>query len=59
MHDKGKPRVIGGRKVTGSLNMLICTYVLEAIKQGSCKDSLTAEGLFKQTIFAVRLFCLL
>ena len=47
MYDKGKPRVIGGRKVTGSLNMLIRTYVLEAIKQGSCKDSLTAEGMFE------------
>ena len=39
--------MIGGRKVTGSLNMLIRTYVLEAIKQGSCKDSLTAEGMFE------------
>ena len=47
MYDKGKPRVIGGHKVTRSLNMLICTHVPEAIKQGSCKDSLTAEGMFE------------
>ena len=45
--DKGKHRVTEGHKVIGSLNMLTCTYVLEATKQGSCKDSLTAEYMFK------------